>query len=319
MIVSLRVCAYRNRANGQRPGGADHGRNRLTTGSQAEKAYRRLFLRGDVASHPRECLSGLCAQLPPGRNRPCHLPSAIIHVHAVIFSSWILLFITQIALVSIGKIAWHKRLGIFGPVLACLMVIFGVLAATDQPEDTSHLPASIPPQFLPLRRRNCRYCVSGHLGDTRAPRWTGPQAPHDADHDLSPAVNRCPFAFIHQFPPSTGFVINAFLLSVIAFDLLTCRKIHRAQCGDHSQSFSWRRRCSQWATLHSGCISHSGYSNNESTKFKKPSVIRREELAPHQGLEIPKASSWPSVLRQKCTPLGPVCQLTITCQRAHLS
>ena len=38
--------------------------------------------------------------------------------------------------------------------------------------------------------------------------------------------------------------------------------------------------------------------------------MRREGIVPHHGSEIPKASSWPSVFRQKCTQLdGPVCQL----------
>ena len=98
-----------------------------------------------------------------------HLPSAIIHVHAVVFSSWILLFVAQTTLVSIGRVGWHKKLGIFGAVLACLMVIFGVLAAIDSSRDTLYLLAWIPPRFLQFRLRSCRYSrFWSHGGYARA-------------------------------------------------------------------------------------------------------------------------------------------------------
>jgi len=59
------------------------------------------------------------------------LPSRIIHVHGAVFSCWILLLITQTSLVSAGRVDVHRRLGIAGFVLACLMVVVGVLAATN--------------------------------------------------------------------------------------------------------------------------------------------------------------------------------------------
>src|SRR6267142_482303 len=59
------------------------------------------------------------------------LPSLIIHIHGAAFSCWILLLVTQTSLVSAGRVDIHRRLGIAGFLLACLMVILGVLAATD--------------------------------------------------------------------------------------------------------------------------------------------------------------------------------------------
>src|ERR1700687_6270589 len=59
------------------------------------------------------------------------LPSLIIHVHGAAFSCWILLLFTRTSLVSAGRVDIHRRLGIAGFLLACLMVILGVLAATD--------------------------------------------------------------------------------------------------------------------------------------------------------------------------------------------
>src|SRR5256886_17550155 len=59
------------------------------------------------------------------------LPSLIIHLHGAAFSCWVLLLVTQATLVSAGRVDIHRRLGIAGFLLACLMVILGVLAATD--------------------------------------------------------------------------------------------------------------------------------------------------------------------------------------------
>ena len=59
------------------------------------------------------------------------LPSLIIHLHGAAFTCWILLLVTQTSLVAGGRVDIHRRLGIAGFLLACLVVILGVLAATD--------------------------------------------------------------------------------------------------------------------------------------------------------------------------------------------
>src|SRR5882672_11038103 len=59
------------------------------------------------------------------------LPSLIIHLHGAAFSCWILLLVTQTSLVAAGRVDVHRRLGIAGFLLATLMVMLGVLAATD--------------------------------------------------------------------------------------------------------------------------------------------------------------------------------------------
>jgi hypothetical protein len=60
-----------------------------------------------------------------------HLPSPIIHVHGAVFSLWVLLLITQTSLVSAGRTDIHRKLGLAGFALACLMPVLGVLAATN--------------------------------------------------------------------------------------------------------------------------------------------------------------------------------------------
>src|ERR1700686_1544670 len=59
------------------------------------------------------------------------LPSVIVHVHGAIFSSWILFLLVQTTLVAAGRTDVHRRIGIAGFLLACLMVVVGVWAATN--------------------------------------------------------------------------------------------------------------------------------------------------------------------------------------------
>jgi hypothetical protein len=60
------------------------------------------------------------------------LPNLLVHIHGAVFSLWLVLFITQISLITVHRVELHRRLGVFGFGLACLMLLLGVLVATDQ-------------------------------------------------------------------------------------------------------------------------------------------------------------------------------------------
>lgn len=54
---------------------------------------------------------------------------AAIHVHATLFFVWTALFLTQAALAAGGRLALHRRVGLFGIALAGAMVLSGLLAS----------------------------------------------------------------------------------------------------------------------------------------------------------------------------------------------
>jgi hypothetical protein len=60
------------------------------------------------------------------------LPDLLIHIHGAVFSAWILLLITQTSFVAAGRVDLHRRLGLLGFSLACLMLILGLMAAVDE-------------------------------------------------------------------------------------------------------------------------------------------------------------------------------------------
>ena len=51
----------------------------------------------------------------------------LIHLHATVFSGWLVLFLTQVALAASGRVEWHMRLGRIGIGYGVLVVIVGLL------------------------------------------------------------------------------------------------------------------------------------------------------------------------------------------------
>lgn len=59
------------------------------------------------------------------------LPNLLVHIHGVVFTLWILLLVVQTSLVTAGRTDVHRRLGMAGFGLACLVVVLGTLVATE--------------------------------------------------------------------------------------------------------------------------------------------------------------------------------------------
>ncbi len=49
----------------------------------------------------------------------------LLHFHGLVMSLWFVLFLTQAGLISAGRIALHRQLGVFGTFLAASVVILG--------------------------------------------------------------------------------------------------------------------------------------------------------------------------------------------------
>src|SRR6185503_7851141 len=53
----------------------------------------------------------------------------LLHVHGLVFTAWLVLLIVQSGLVRADRVDVHKRLGMFGAVLAASMVFLGLSVA----------------------------------------------------------------------------------------------------------------------------------------------------------------------------------------------
>jgi hypothetical protein len=80
-----------------------------------------FFLRGIVKIPPIQ--RGFMSIAQP-------LPLLVV-VHGAIFTSWILLLITQTSLIAAHRVRLHRRLGLAGFGLACLVVLAGVAVSSE--------------------------------------------------------------------------------------------------------------------------------------------------------------------------------------------
>jgi fumarate reductase subunit C len=81
---------------------------------------------------------------------PRPLPSWIIHVHAAVFTCWVVLLVIQTSLVASHRVKIHRRLGILGFLLAPLVLLLGVVAATDTLTRSAAAPGFDPRSFYAI-------------------------------------------------------------------------------------------------------------------------------------------------------------------------
>jgi hypothetical protein len=71
-------------------------------------------------------------------------PPGLLHLHGLVFTSWLLLFVVQTTLVAAGRTDVHRRLGVAGGVLAATMLVVGVLTAIHAAQ-RGGTPLGLPP------------------------------------------------------------------------------------------------------------------------------------------------------------------------------
>jgi len=76
--------------------------------------------------------------------------TTLVHVHGALFTSWVLLFIVQTALVSSRRVAVHRRLGVAGALLAAAMVAAGSTLAIATAARGAAPPGMTPLGFLAI-------------------------------------------------------------------------------------------------------------------------------------------------------------------------
>lgn len=69
----------------------------------------------------------------------------IVHVHALVFTGWLVLFTVQVALVRQGHVAVHRRLGPWAMAVAAVMVVLGPATALFMQAHNFGTPKSDPP------------------------------------------------------------------------------------------------------------------------------------------------------------------------------
>ena len=166
------------------------------------------------------------------------LPSPVVHVHAAVMTLWMVLFVTQTALVSARRVAWHRTLGIAAFCLPLLMVPLGIVTGLD--ELRREVPAGQPVSAL-----SALFFAESILGILLfavviAASWRARRKSLDAHKRLavyatiglaSGALIRIPWSQMGLKGLGADAYLCALallLLLVVGYDLLALRRIHTA-------------------------------------------------------------------------------------------
>jgi hypothetical protein len=159
------------------------------------------------------------------------LPNALIHIHGAAFTLWMVLLVVQEALVAGRKIAWHMQVGLVGFGLAAAMVVLGLLAATDALRRGS-APLGLDAKtfyIVPLSGISM-FAVLVYLAwRARRRAATHKRLILIATIDIAgAAIGRWPVAALQRTPPLQNAVTLTFLLLIVAYDLISQRRIQKS-------------------------------------------------------------------------------------------
>ena len=158
--------------------------------------------------------------------------STLLHVHGLVFTSWILLFLAQTTLVAARRTDIHRRLGVFGGVLAALLLILGTATAIIRVKGGSAPIPGVPPlAFLAVPLVDLVVFASlvgaafyyRHRADMHKRLMTLATVAL-----LSAPIARLPFEFMKAGPPAFFGLADLFIVALLVYDLATRRRVHPA-------------------------------------------------------------------------------------------
>lgn len=160
------------------------------------------------------------------------LPSPILHVHGAVFTLWMLLYLTQSALISARRVAWHRSLGTIAFCLPPVMIILGVIAALDALGRKVMIGPLDPAVSLAIP-------LLGIISFTIVifASWRTRRKPDSHKRLIllatiglvDAALGRFPWSHI-GLPPAAGAVtgLGILIALVVAYDLVSLRRIHHS-------------------------------------------------------------------------------------------
>jgi hypothetical protein len=157
------------------------------------------------------------------------LPSLLVHLHGLVMTTWVVLFITQVSLVAARRTRTHMRLGVFGAVLAALIVVVGVLTAIFAAARGGS-PGPPPLQFLVVPLVDMlifAVLIGAALYFRRRLDVLKRLMLLAAVNLLTPAIARIPLNFIQAGGPLAFFgLTDLVLLACVGYDTIKHRRLH---------------------------------------------------------------------------------------------
>src|SRR5712691_1182248 len=156
----------------------------------------------------------------------------LLHLHGLVFTSWLALFLIQTTLVAAHRTDIHRRLGILGGVIAGLMILIGPSTAVIRAsQGATPVPGVSPLSFLvvPLGDMFVFAILVGAGFHYRRRADVHKRLMLLATISiLAAAIARLPFTIMQAGPPAFFGLTDVFVVACILYDLITLKRIHRA-------------------------------------------------------------------------------------------
>ena len=158
--------------------------------------------------------------------------SGLLHLHGLIFTTWVLFFLSQTVLVATRRTYLHRRMGIAGAVLAVLVVVVGTAVAINRAKTgASPIPGVSPLGFLaiPLFDMVVFAILVGTALYLRRRLEAHKRLMTLAMISLLAApIARMTFLPLPPGPPTFFGLADLFIVALLVFDLTTRGKVHPA-------------------------------------------------------------------------------------------
>ena len=156
----------------------------------------------------------------------------LLHLHGMVFTSWLALFLIQTTLVAAHRTDIHRRLGILGGVIAALMIVIGPTTAVIRAsQGATPVPGISPLSFLVVPLGDMfvfALLVGVGFYYRRRPDVHKRLMLLATVSILAAAIARLPFAIMQAGPPAFFGLTDVFVLACIVYDLITLKRVHRA-------------------------------------------------------------------------------------------
>jgi hypothetical protein len=159
--------------------------------------------------------------------------SRLLHLHGLVFTTWVLFFLVQTTLVASGRTYLHRKMGIGGAVLAALVLIVGTTVAIMRVKAgrPSPIPGVSPLSFMaiPLFDMVVFAILVGTALYLRRRLESHKRLMTLSMITLLPApIARMSFLPLPPGPPTFFALADLFIVALLVYDLVTRRKVHPA-------------------------------------------------------------------------------------------
>jgi hypothetical protein len=160
------------------------------------------------------------------------LGSSILHVHGAVFTLWMVLYLVQSALISVRRVAWHRSLGTIAFCLPPIMIVLGLMAAIEALGQGVMIGPLDPAVSLSIPLLGISAFAIVIFAS-----WRARRKPDSHKRLILFATIGLADAALGRFPwskigmsPAAGAVtgLGILLLLVIAYDLISLHRLHRA-------------------------------------------------------------------------------------------